>query len=282
MSCPTTPLCPTIHVLTHRYSLDKAQASFHANLCNSFATSAALDDITFAISSANAYITGGVKNLTPVKEVAAWITRQVQMFGLDTAPLQAIGWSSASSEGGAGADREEILAPYLRALSTFRDSIRTTAVANMKAPETKTLAKELLTISDSLRNEVLPPLGVRLDDREGQAALIKLEDPAVILAEIREKEEKIRQKAAEKAKREAEAAEKEREKAEKERVDPRVMFRTDEYEEWDEEGLPTKLKGGEELPKSRVKKVRKDFDRQKKVYEARLKKDAEAAAAGKA
>ena len=45
------------------------------------------------------------------------------------------------------------------------------------------------------------------------------------------------------------------------------MFRTSEYSEWDDDDLPTKDAAGEELTKSRTKKVRKDWERQKKLHE---------------
>lgn len=46
------------------------------------------------------------------------------------------------------------------------------------------------------------------------------------------------------------------------------MFRTEEYSEWDQEGLPLKDKEGVELTKSRTKKLKKDWERQKKLHEA--------------
>ena len=49
--------------------------------------------------------------------------------------------------------------PYLSVLSEFRSSIRTEA-RNLKATE-------ILQICDTLRDEILPNLGVRLEDREG-------------------------------------------------------------------------------------------------------------------
>jgi cysteinyl-tRNA synthetase len=51
------------------------------------------------------------------------------------------------------------------------------------------------------------------------------------------------------------------------------MFRPpndDMYEAWDEEGMPTRERGGEPLAKSRLKKLKKDWERQKKAHEAWL------------
>lgn len=48
------------------------------------------------------------------------------------------------------------------------------------------------------------------------------------------------------------------------------MFRTSEFSEWDEEGLPVKDHEGKEVAKSRGKKLRKDWERQRKLHEAWL------------
>lgn len=50
--------------------------------------------------------------------------------------------------------------PYLRALSSFRDNVRKLAIS--QAP-----AKDILVLSDRLRDVDLAPLGVALDDQEG-------------------------------------------------------------------------------------------------------------------
>src|SRR5690606_1694537 len=97
--------------------LDKARASLHANLCTSFTTSVALADITEIISAANIYLSQTPYCLTPVKEVATWVTRMVQIFGLDNSG-NSIGWSTSSSTE-SSQDKEAVLAPYLSALSTF-------------------------------------------------------------------------------------------------------------------------------------------------------------------
>jgi cysteinyl-tRNA synthetase len=73
----------------------------------------------------------------------------------------------------------------------------------------------------------------------------------------------------EKARAAKEAKEKEeRERLEKGKLSHLEMFRTAEFSEWDEEGLPTKDKEGKEVAKSRSKKLKKDWERQKKLHEA--------------
>jgi cysteinyl-tRNA synthetase len=69
---------------------------------------------------------------------------------------------------------------------------------------------------------------------------------------------------------------KEKEKEDKAKLSHLEMFRTDEFEEWDENGIPTREKGGHELTKSRSKNLRKVWDRQKKAHEAWLKSQGKA------
>ena len=55
---------------------------------------------------------------------------------------------------------------------------------------------------------------------------------------------------------------------EKAKIPHTELFRGDErFSAWDEEGIPTKTKEGEDLPKSALKKLRKDWERQKKLHE---------------
>ena len=56
---------------------------------------------------------------------------------------------------------EEILTPYLQILSSFRDSVR------IKARELK--AFDVLQECDRLRDDILPNVGVRLEDKEGMS-----------------------------------------------------------------------------------------------------------------
>lgn len=65
--------------------------------------------------------------------------------------------------------------------------------------------------------------------------------------------------------------EQERARLEKEQlknVPPQDMFKNDKYSEWDEDGVPRKDAAGEELPKTQIKKLRKEWEKQKKLFES--------------
>lgn len=59
------------------------------------------------------------------------------------------------------------------------------------------------------------------------------------------------------------------EKEARKRVPPEEMFlsETELYSEFDAAGVPTKDKSGEPLSKSAIKKLKKEWEKQKKLYE---------------
>ncbi|OLN86932.1 Cysteine-tRNA ligase [Colletotrichum chlorophyti] len=166
-------------------------------------------------------------------------------------------------------DPEQLALPYLRATSKLRDELR--RIVSSVAPETK---KAILSLTDRIRDEDLTNLGVYLDDRpNGMASLIKFVPASELIAARNEKlaKEVEKAKAKEEAKRAREQAEKE--KWEKAKLSHTEMFKGDEkYSEWDAEGLPTKLKDGSDVPKSQLKKLQKEWQRQKKAHEEYLVK----------
>ena len=71
--------------------------------------------------------------------------------------------------------------PYLSAFATFRDEVRSVAREQRVTP--------ILSLCDAVRDDVLPNLGVRLEDHEGADASIKLVDRDTLM---KEREEKIK------------------------------------------------------------------------------------------
>ncbi|OTB07681.1 hypothetical protein M426DRAFT_8282 [Hypoxylon sp. CI-4A] len=159
-------------------------------------------------------------------------------------------------------DLDYLVYPYLRAIARLRDELR--RLAPTTSPETKA---SILALSDRVRDVDLTNLSVYLEDRQDQPSLPIPRPAAQILADREEKAAREAEKAREKeeAKRAREKAEEE--KWEKAKLAPEDMFKNDErYSEWDANGLPTKMKDGSEVPKSQSKKLKKDWDRQKKAH----------------
>lgn len=283
--------------------LEKKRQETYQALCDSFDTPTVMDKISRLITAYNA-VDPSTVSLATTKSIAAWVTEMVNLFGLNgsvsPATTTTIGWS--------GIDVPEVSKPILISLSHRRDSLRRKAKAEVvvkddltpisipTSPQTlseaqtrtrasfvellekvnqdmsdletargaKHLSKDVLRLCDRIRNVDLWNQDVYLEDREGnKPALIRL-----VTRELRATKEqeqaRERKKQEDKEKREKEAAL----KAEKGRLSHKEMFRSPEFSAWDDNGLPMKDKDGEEITKSRKKKLQKDWERQKKLHEA--------------
>lgn len=257
-------------------ALEEAQEAFHAALCDSFNTPQAMSVLVQLLTSTNVYMTSKSRselNIDTLRGVSDWLTRMLRMFGLGEGPesdargKRIIGWGQARAEGANGSateDREAVLMPYLRALSTFRDSVRRLAREEGKA-------SEILALCDQLRDQELVDLGVALDDQDDGRALVKLVPAEQLRAARDEKAAAAKAKAAQKAASQAAAEAKRREKLEKGKLSPKEMFKSSsEFSKWDSDGLPTHDAQGEEISKSRAKKLKKEWDQQAKLHEAYL------------
>lgn len=237
------------------------------------------------------------------RSIAQWVTSIVNTFGLNgsASPEDTkIGWT--------GIDIQYEAKPYLSALSRLRDDLRQKARAAdgltveklqqinesvRKVPDhqeadssnpfgkvlrkfqseisslqdTSTLSKEVLNLCDRVRNVHLWDLGIYLEDRDGaQPALIRPVTTALRQARA-EKEERDQQKEKARIDKERDAAA----KADKGRLSPLDMFKTEEFSQWDQDGLPVKDNEGCEITKNRGKKLRKEWERQKKLHETWVK-----------
>ncbi|TNY18040.1 tRNA synthetases class I (C) catalytic domain-containing protein [Rhodotorula diobovata] len=258
--------------------LESAQLAFRAALCDSFDTPTALQTVLDLVSQTNIYLSRGRSstNVRAVLAVSEWVTRMLRMFGLgEGSPVEGptgervVGWGTAPEPGqeDAGVDRDAVLMPYLRALSSFRDQVRQLAMSNAAT-------SDILALCDRLRDEEMVELGVALDDQDDGRAMVKLVPAAQLRAARDAKAALAAEKASRKAAAAAAAEQKRLERLEKGRVAPEDMFRTDEFSEWDDAGLPTKDREGNEVNKSRSKKLAKEFAAQKKLHEEFLKEQA--------
>lgn len=281
-----------------RKAFEAAKEKVHNGLADSFDTPTAMRSISGLITDYNSADKAGLSDDVSF-DVARYITRMVRIFGLDGSadPYDGgIGWAGVDIPSEAkefvyavarerdevrqhaiagdlsGAVLEDILAqhkpamkhdpaaaPYAQVLSTFQDNLR--SLASKQAP-----TKEYLTLCDQLRDTHLWTLGVYLEDRENAPAMVRPVD-AELQAARDQKEAIARQKAEAKLKREREEAEKKAKLAEQARINPKDMFRTEEYSAWDEDGVPIKDKEGVEVTKGKGKKLRKEWEKQKKLFE---------------
>ncbi|KKZ61000.1 cysteinyl-tRNA synthetase [[Emmonsia] crescens] len=279
-------------------SLKSAQAKVFNALCDSFDTPTAMSTISELVSKFNSAEVSDL-DISSVESSAKWVTSMVNCFGLNgTASPDSpnIGWE--------GIDVPEYAKPYLNSLSTTRDALRQLAkskapisnqvvsdilradtdlenvipdaarpyadvlasfrsnVAAVNLDDPQGIAEEVLALCDRVRDTDLFDLGIYLEDRESRPALVRPVTRDLIEARQQQAEQRL-----EKQRAKEEQRQKEFEKLEKGKCSPFEMFRTKEFSAWDADGLPTKDSSGNDIAKSRSKKLRKDLERQKKLHE---------------
>jgi cysteinyl-tRNA synthetase len=281
-------------------ALEKAKKETDAALCDSFNTPLVMQSISNLVTEANSAISNDPNtDTTSLLSIAHWITRIITIFGLNGSAspnTTTIGWEGVSIPTPAQ--------PVVYRLSQIRDEVRRQARAKAVVPEVleklasqppatptpenlsyvtayqtfqsqvKTalaqpadIETELLRLCDSLRDNVLWDQDIYLEDRDAPLPALVRPLDANMKAARAAKESAAVEKRLAKERRLAEEATKKAVVAEKAKVQPQDMFKTDEFAEWDANGLPTKLKGGDDLPKSRKKKLEKDWKAQKVAHE---------------
>lgn len=211
-------------------------------MADNFDTPEAVKALSELVTAANSYLQQdrSLIKVPLVRQVSKYVHRILKVFGVydeDVVP--------ATEEG--GVSQEDAIAPLMNTFARFRDTIKE------KAGEGP---KELFRLCDELRDDVLPHLGVRLEDRaKGQQAIWKYEDPEVLLkereAKIRDREQKEEEK---RRRKEEEVKKKSTPASEWFRV-----FRAAEFSQFEAEtGLPTHDAKGKELSESIRNKLRKE------------------------
>ncbi|XP_054998734.1 cysteine--tRNA ligase, cytoplasmic isoform X1 [Sorex araneus] len=245
----------------NRSFFDK-KAAVHEALCDNVDTRTALEEMRALVGQCNLYMAARKAarrrpSRALLESVALYLTRMLKIFGAIEEES-----SLGFPVGGAGTslNLEATVMPYLQVLSEFREGVRSIA------REKKVL--EVLQLSDALRDDILPELGVRLEDHEGLPTVVKLVDRDTLL---KEREEKRRAEEEKRKKKEETARKKQEQEAARlarMRVPPSEMFlpESDKYSKFDENGLPTHDAEGKELSKGQAKKLKKLFDTQEKLH----------------
>ncbi|XP_012269862.2 cysteine--tRNA ligase, cytoplasmic [Athalia rosae] len=233
----------------------------HAALCDNIDTRSTLDALREIVAYSNIYLrdTKLTNNLL-LRDIAIYITKILAIFGAISAPQDAIGFPISSSDSSECKNMEEKVMPYLEILADFRKNVRSYA---------RTLkATDILLECDRLRDDVLPNVGVRLEDHEGECSIVKLVDKETLLKERKAKRLLEAEKAAEKEKKKTEAAALQSEKDAKKKIAPSELFRLekDKYSQFDDKGLPTHDIHGKEISKGQLKKLHKLQQAQEKKY----------------
>ena len=253
------------------------------HLQNNLNTNAAINELLELVGKVNTYLSQ-VKDSAQgylLLTISQYIMRILKCFGLTdeafdnwmigeslgnasklgTGLGKAVGKKGSDGDNNGSMDREEVLTPFLNILSSFRDSVRDAAAKG-------TDKQALFALCDQVRKELIEK-GVKLEDRTGQSTAIKFGDADAMKAEEARKaqaaEAKRKKKEAAKLKREQEAAA----KLAQAKIPPNEFFKTvhsKDYSQFDDEGMPTHDAKGEELKKSKLKKLKKIYAAQTKAY----------------
>lgn len=167
------------------YSLQQTQQSVHEALLDSFDTPLVLRSLINLCNTTTSYLkskswTSSVRpNVTVLRRIGEYMTRILTIFGvISRSGSDEIGFPLSTND---GFNPETVVLPVAKALAQFRDSVR------QIARENKTVS--LLQLCDALRDEILPELGIRIEDGEGSSSAVKLVDKEELMREKqREKE----------------------------------------------------------------------------------------------
>jgi len=245
-------------------SFGQQQVVVHNAMCDSINTPVVMQALQELIVKTNIYLSGGRSkiNMDVLEMIARYITRIFKVFGLADTGAD-IGFGANASSSTSIENAEDLIMPYVRTLSRFRDAVRDLARSD-KPP------KDLLMLCDKLRDVELPELGVLMDDQDDGRALVKLVGKQEIERIKEEKRKREEEKHTKKAGQLAELERKRMEKLEKGKMSAEAMFRSPmhaaSYSAFDEQGVPTHDATGAELSKSRRKKLQKEWEVQKKLH----------------
>jgi len=281
-------------------ALSSAKTRLNDALLDSFDTPTAMRVMSDLVTAYNSE--KGISDSLTL-DLARWLTSIINVFGLDAEPdTNRIGWS--------GIDILEISKPYIYPIAILRDEVRKQAIGGAISDPVKTSQidtsflsqkpndeaaqpyqaayndltakinnllstsaspKQYLALCDQIRDSTLWDLNIYLEDRENQPSLVRPLN-ASLRAERENRDALAALKLQKQADAKAKAEKDEKERLEKGKLSPLEMFRTSEYSAWDEEGMPVRDAEGKEVAKSRLKKLKKELDRQRKLHEDYLAK----------
>jgi cysteinyl-tRNA synthetase len=249
--------------------LEQTKADVHTALMDDFDTPRAVNRLKDLVNKSNRYIDGNNISSILLSRIGRYLTEIFDVFGLVN-DANEIGFPFEATadldKTGERVSSEKLLTPFLDVLTKFREKVRIAAISNdMEA---------VLEAADVLRDDILPNLGVRMEDKGSGREVVtlwKLDDPELLKKEKALRQEMKKMKEIQKA----EALLKKKEKDERAKIPPNLIFkdRTDIYSAFDDNGIPTKDQNGEPLPKSSIKKLLKEYQQQKKLYEDSMQRN---------
>uniref|UniRef100_A0A2R8N507 Cysteine--tRNA ligase, cytoplasmic n=1 Tax=Callithrix jacchus TaxID=9483 RepID=A0A2R8N507_CALJA len=157
------------------------KTEIHKALCDNVDTRTVMEEMRALVSQCNLYMAArkavrGRPSRALLENIALYLTHMLKIFGA-IEEESSLGFPVGGP--GTSLNLESTVMPYLQVLSEFREGVRKIA-REQKVPE-------VLQLSDALRDDILPELGVRFEDHEGLPTVVKLVDRNTLLKEREEK-----------------------------------------------------------------------------------------------
>nr|XP_054517879.1 cysteine--tRNA ligase, cytoplasmic isoform X13 [Pan troglodytes] len=157
------------------------KTAIHKALCDNVDTRTVMEEMRALVSQCNLYMAARKAmrkrpNQALLENIAMYLTHMLKIFGA-VEEDSSLGFPVGGP--GTSLSLEATVMPYLQVLSEFREGVRKIA-REQKVPE-------ILQLSDALRDDILPELGVRFEDHEGLPTVVKLVDRNTLLKEREEK-----------------------------------------------------------------------------------------------
>lgn len=257
-------------------------ADVRTKFANNFDISGAIESIKTLIDAAyvvdgpnKAQIIAAARFVHDIMNILGFATETLKLTGGNDTNLGPLAQSMATSR----QQFRQVNKGLIQKVSAFRQTLG----VNLKqpAPEDEEGRKKyelvkgldenvkaLFAELDNLRDDVLPSVGIRLEDNSDGTVAFKLGDPED--AAEREAKKATLQKIKDEQKAKQPPKQEKTVKPPPPPVeDPATMFtsQTDKYSQFDENGVPTHDEKGEPLPKSRRNKLIKQYNIQKMKYE---------------
>eukprot|EP00758_Cryptobia_borreli_P018187 Tbor_TRINITY_DN655_c0_g1::TRINITY_DN655_c0_g1_i1::g.1619::m.1619/K01883/CARS, cysS; cysteinyl-tRNA synthetase len=237
----------------------ETERQVHEALSDNFNTVVAMNQLMALVSQANMYFTTERQLPMLVRKVAVYVTKILRVFGV-VQGTDEIGLDNAGSS--SSGDEKHI--PVVNALVQLRDNVRWAARDNKPA-------SDILSFCDRVRDELLPPTGIRLEDKpSGEPTLWKTDDPAILMKEIADRKIAAESDRKKKLKNQYDTKSKEYAKFLKFQKAPKEYFleMTDKYSEFDiETGIPSKDAKGDAISDKVKGKLEKELCKYSATHE---------------
>ena len=244
--------------ITFNNSFNEAKKIVHQSFCDNFNTPNVVSTILDLIKKTYEYEEKCRKNkslkLHLIYGVGKYISDILKCLGL-VYSTEFVDYFKLSENDG-GKNVEELLTPYINIITDFRGEVKNICLMDKDI-------KKILTLCDKLRDEELPNLGVRIEDKgKGEKSIWKFFDKEEYLKE-KEKEKELK----ENKKKQKESDAKERELKLSLTAKEYYATLTDKYSEFDNMGIPIKNAKGQPLSQEQINKLKKEFAKHDKQHQ---------------